>query len=88
MSALGHKRSRDNVNQKYIWHLRLGHIEEDRIKILKKDGILYSLNSESYLISESCLQKKMIKLSFIGHEKKATEIPILVHIDVYRLFDV
>ena len=26
MSAVGQKRSRDEINQKYLWHDRLGHI--------------------------------------------------------------
>ena len=31
MSTIGSKRSRDEVNLKYIWHLRLDHIREERI---------------------------------------------------------
>ena len=33
-------------------------------------------------------EKKMIKLPFIGHGKRATELLALVHTDVYGSFDV
>ena len=88
MSAIDQKRSRDEINQKYSWHHRLGHIGEDRINKLEKDGIFGSLNPESYPACESCLQEKMIKLSFVGHEERAIELLALVHTDVCGPFDV
>ena len=33
----------NDSNDTYLWHCRLGHINEDRISILHKDGILDSL---------------------------------------------
>ena len=88
MSAVGQKRFRDDFNQKYLWHHRLGHIGEDRINKLKKDGILDSLNPESYAACESCFRKKMVKLPFVGHEKMVTELLVLVHTNVCGPFDV
>ena len=88
VSAVGQKRSRDEINQKYLWHHRLSHIEEDRINRLEKDGILGPLNPESYPACESCLQGKMAKLPFVGHGEKATELLALVHTDVCGPFDV
>ena len=58
VKAVVHKRPRDDLNYKYMWHLRFGHIREDGFNKLKKDRILDSLNSESYLIYESCLLEK------------------------------
>ena len=55
MSAIGNKRSRDDINHKYMWHLKLCYIREDRINKLEKDSILDSFNFESYPIYESCL---------------------------------
>ena len=55
MSAIGSKRSRDRVNLKYIWHLRLGHIGEERINRLVKDGLLDSFLDKSFPVCESCL---------------------------------
>ena len=34
------KRPRDRLNQRYLWRPRLGHIGEDIINKLKKDGLL------------------------------------------------
>ena len=65
-----------------MWLLRLDHIGKDRISKQEKDGILDSLNSELYLVCESCLQRIMIKLSFIGYGERTTEILALVHTDV------
>ena len=87
MSAVGQKRSRDEINQKYLWHHRLGHVGEDRINRLEKDGIFSSLNTEPYLACESYLQEKMTKLPFVGHRERATELLALVHTDVCGPFD-
>ena len=52
MNAIGSKRLKDRISQKYLWHLRLGHIGEDRLNKLEKDGLLGPLTFESYLICE------------------------------------
>ena len=88
VSAIGQKRFKDEVNQKYWWHHRLDNIGEDRINKLKKDGILGSFHPESYPACESCLRKKMTKLSFIRYGERATELLVLVHTNVCRPFDV
>ena len=88
MNAIGIKRPRDSLNDKYLWHLRLGHIAEDRVNKLKKFGLLSPLTFESYSICESCLQGKMTKFSFVGHGERATDLLALVHTDVCSPFDV
>ena len=59
VSIVGIKRPKDNVNYKYLWPLRLGHIGEHGINKMKKDGILDLINFESYPVCESYLQEKM-----------------------------
>ena len=88
VSAVGQKRSKNGINQKYLWHHRLDHIGEDRINRLKKDGILDSLNPESHPVCKSCLQEKMAKLPFIGHGERATELLALVYTNVCGPFDI
>ena len=66
MNTIGSKRLRDRISQKYLWHLRLGHIGEDKLNKLEKDGLLGPLTFESYPICESYLQEKKIKLPFVG----------------------
>ena len=82
------KRPRDSPNDRYLWHLRLGHIAEDRINKLEKNGLLSPLTFESYPTCESCLQGKMTKLPFVGHGERATDLLALVHTDVCSPFDV
>ena len=50
------------------------------------DHFLGSVNFESYPICGSCLQKKMIKLPFVGHGERTTDIVVLEHIDVCGSF--
>ncbi len=88
VSAIESKRSKDEINQKYLWHLKLGHIGEDRMNKMEKDGLLGPVTSESYPVCESCLQEKMARLSFVGHGERTTEILTLVHTDVCGPFDV
>ena len=88
MSAIRSKRSNDEVNLKCIWHLRLGNIGEERINRLVKDSLLDSFLDESYPICESCLHKKMTKLSFVGHGERTPEVLALVHTDICSSFDV
>ena len=82
MNTIGSKRPRDRISQKYLWHLRLGHIREDRLNKLKKDGLLGPLSFESYLVYELCLQEKMIKIPFVRQGERVTEILALVYTDV------
>ena len=88
MSAVGQKKLRDEINLKYLWHLRLGHIGEDKINRLERDEILNLIKSESILANESYLWEKISRLPFMGQGERATELLALVHTDVYGPFDV
>ena len=69
-------------NETYLWHLRLGHINPNRIHGLVKSGILTSLDFEPIPVCESCLEGKMTKRPFKAKGYRAT-IPLeLVHTDV------
>lgn len=46
------------LNQTYLWHLRLGHINLNRISRLVKDGSLGLLQVEALPVCESCLEGK------------------------------
>ena len=88
MNSIGSKRPRDRLNQRCLWHLRLGNIKEDRINKLEKDGLFKSLTSESYPVCESYFQEKMAKLSFMRYEEKTTEKLASIHTNICGLFDV
>ena len=72
----------NDLNPTFIWHCRLGHINEKRIEILHKDGLLSSFDFESFDTCESCLLGKMTKAPFTGRSERASDLLGLVHTDV------
>lgn len=52
------------LNKTYLWHLRLGHINLNRISRLVRNGSLGSLEVEALPVCESCLEGKMTKMPF------------------------
>ena len=77
------KRFKSNdLNQTFIWHCRLGHINEKRISKLHQDGLLNSFDFESYETCDSCLLGKMTKAPFTGKGERATDLLALIHTDV------
>ena len=88
INAIGSKRPKDKISQKYLRHFRLGHIGEDRLNKLEKDNLLEPLTSKSYLVCEFRLQEKIAKLPFVGQGERAIEILALVHIDACGPLDI
>jgi len=79
------KRFKSNVsNPTFLWHCRLGHINEKRIQKLHSDGLLNSFDYESFEKCESCLLGKMTKAPFTGHNERASDLLGLVHTNVCR----
>ena len=72
----------DNVNEAYLWHCRLGHINKNRINKLIEEGLLSVSDCESLPTCESCLIGKMTKSPFKGKGERASDILGLVHTDV------
>ena len=66
----------------YLWHLRLGHINLDRINRLVKGGPLRKLNVGTLSVCESCLEGKMTKRPFSTKGERSKEPLQLVHRDV------
>ena len=56
----------NNDSATYLWHCRLGHIGVKRMKKLHVDGLLESLDYESFDSCEPCLMGKMTKTPFSG----------------------
>src|SRR6516165_5737465 len=71
-----------DVNKTYLWHCRLGHINETRISTLWKGGYLDRFDFHSYDVCESCLLGKMPKSPFTGKGERAKDVLGLVHSDV------
>ncbi|KAM2519435.1 hypothetical protein TB1_000069 [Malus domestica] len=76
------KRAREDVNQEKMWHLKLGHVNLDKIRKMSKDGYFHPLGDDRMGTCECCLKGKMTKSPFTGKGERATEILGLIHTDV------
>ncbi|KAM1860923.1 hypothetical protein ACFX13_013031 [Malus domestica] len=76
------KRAREEVNQEKMWHLKLGHVNLDKIRKMSKDGYFRPLGDDRMGTCECCLKGKMTKSPFTGKGERATEILGLIHTDV------
>jgi hypothetical protein len=70
------------MNPTFIWHCRLGHINEKRIERLHKDGLLSSFDFESFDTCGSCLLWKMTKAPFTSQSEMTSDLLGLVHTDI------
>ena len=52
------------INQTYLWHLRLGHINLERICRMVIGGLISPLDVTALLVCEPCLEGKMIMRTF------------------------
>jgi hypothetical protein len=76
------KRKRDDVNETYLWHCRLGHIGETRLSKLYTERLIEPDVFETYPTCEPCLKGKLTKSPFKGTGERAKELLELVHTDV------
>ena len=72
----------NNDSATYLWHCHLSHIGVKRMKKLHADGLLESLDYESFDTCEPCLMRKMTKTPFSGTMERATDFLEIIHIDV------
>src|SRR6516165_6086124 len=73
-----------DIDKTYLWHCRLGHINETRISRLLKDGYLDRFDFSLYDVCESCLLGKMPKSPFTGKGERAIDFLELIYTDVCR----
>ena len=72
----------NNDSATYLWHCHLGHIGVKRMKKLHTDGLLESLDYESFDTCEPCLMGKMTKTPFSGTMERANDLLEIIHTDV------
>ncbi|KAL0313324.1 UNVERIFIED_CONTAM: Transposon Ty2-B Gag-Pol polyprotein [Sesamum radiatum] len=77
------KRKMDNQENAQIWHARLGHISQDRIKRLVDLKSLEINDLDHLPACESCMKGKMTKKSFVGQSTLASGLLVLIHSDIY-----
>ena len=66
----------------YLCHCHLGHIGVKRMKKLHADGLLKSLDYESFDACEPCLMGKITKTPFSRTMERATDLLEIIHTDV------
>jgi hypothetical protein len=66
----------------YLWHCCLGHIGVKHVKKLHTDGLLESLDFESFDTCRPCLMGKMIETPFSGTMERASDLLEIIHTDV------
>ena len=72
----------DNDSATYLWHCRLGHIGVKCMKKLHKNGLLESLDYESFDACEPCLLGNMTKTPFSGTMERASDLLEIIHTNV------
>ncbi|KAL0445585.1 UNVERIFIED_CONTAM: hypothetical protein Slati_1686400 [Sesamum latifolium] len=77
------KRKMDNQENAQIWHARLDHISQDRIKRLVDSKSLEIDDLDHLPACESCVKGKMTKKPFVGQNMLASGLLDLIHSDVY-----
>ncbi|GKB94582.1 retrotransposon protein, putative, ty1-copia subclass, partial [Tanacetum coccineum] len=71
---VSNKRAKHNLDSTYLWHYRLAHISKKRIEKLQHDGLLKSMDDESFNQGVPCLYGKITRKPFPHRTKKATDL--------------
>ena len=75
-------KERSSVNQTQLWHLRLGHINLERIRRMVTGGLISPLDVTNLPDYEPCLEGKMTMRPFKAKGYRAKEVLELVHTDL------
>ena len=76
---VSHKLSNEKVDLHYLWHVRLGHVNFDKIAIMSKHDLITMCNKMSKNC-KMCMLNKITRTPFKSVERKS-EILELIHSD-------
>ena len=68
------------MDDPYIWHMRLGHINKNKMKRMINVGLIPSMNIV-FPTCEPCISSKMVRLPF-PKGQRSNELLAIVHFDV------
>ncbi|GKD53370.1 zinc finger, CCHC-type containing protein [Tanacetum coccineum] len=68
------KKSKHNLDSSFLWHCRLGHINKKRIAKLQHDGLLESIDDESFDVCVSYISGKMTIKPFTFASERADDL--------------
>ncbi|GJX11005.1 retrotransposon protein, putative, ty1-copia subclass [Tanacetum coccineum] len=80
------KKSKHNLDSTFLWHCHLGHINKKRIEQLQHDGLLESIDDESFDVCVSCISSKMARKPFTYASERGDDLLGIIHSDVYGPF--
>ncbi|GJT08968.1 retrotransposon protein, putative, ty1-copia subclass [Tanacetum coccineum] len=84
--AILQQENKHNLDSTFLWHCRLGHINKKRIENLLHDGLLKSIDDESFNVCVSCISGKMARNPFTHASERADDLLGIIHSDVCRPF--
>ncbi|GKC77547.1 retrotransposon protein, putative, ty1-copia subclass [Tanacetum coccineum] len=73
---------KNNLDSTFLWHCRLGHINKKRIEKLQHNGLLKSIDDESFDVCVSCISSKMARKPFTHASERADDLLGIIHSDV------
>ncbi|GJR60294.1 retrotransposon protein, putative, ty1-copia subclass [Tanacetum coccineum] len=76
------KKSKHNLYSTFLWHCRLGHINKKRIAKPQHDGLLESIDDESFDVCVSCICGKMARKPFTHVSERVDDLLRIIHSDV------
>ncbi|GJZ39029.1 zinc finger, CCHC-type containing protein [Tanacetum coccineum] len=76
------KKTKHNLDSTFLWHCRLGHINKKRIEKPQHDGLLNSIDDESFDVCVSCISGKMSRKPFTYASEIADDLLGIIHSDV------
>ncbi|GKC67581.1 retrotransposon protein, putative, ty1-copia subclass, partial [Tanacetum coccineum] len=80
------KKTKHNLDSTFLWHCHLGHINKKCIEKLQHDGLLESIDDESFDVRVSCISGKMARKPFTYASERAKDLLGIIHSDVCRPF--
>nr|GEW66948.1 retrovirus-related Pol polyprotein from transposon TNT 1-94 [Tanacetum cinerariifolium] len=81
------KKSKHNLDSTFPWHCHLGHINKKHIEKLQHDGILKSIDDESFDVCVSGISGKMERKPFTYASERADDLLGIIHSDEHELGD-
>jgi transposase InsO family protein len=86
--SIGTKRSLVNERSAYLWHKRLGHISQERMKRLVRNEVLPDLDFTDLNVCVDCIKGKQTKHHTKKGATRSTELLEIIHTDICGPFDV
>ena len=71
----------NTLNNTYLWHLRLGHINKQKMMRMSKSGLISQINLDDFHTCEPCIKGKMTAKPFSKH-CKSLDLLEIVHSDI------